>query len=111
MLGVQRNQLAPAATFDPVGAVPVISQKAFQSRQQEGTKSSLLGFDFLEKVIFEQPKKEFLSQILSLFRVVARAPDECINRVPIRLTHLPEGDDGAAGGIDAACLQNHAPMS
>src|SRR2546427_3132924 len=80
---VERKEGSAAAAFGRLAAVVFVDQETIQRGQQKGTKPALMRIKICKPVLFEQPRKKFLREVLRIFWSVAPLPYIRIEGVPV----------------------------
>jgi len=81
---VERNEGSAAAAFGRLAAVILVDQKAIQGGQQKGTKPARVRIEVCQPVLFEQPRKKFLREVLCILRSLAPLPSKRIHLAAAR---------------------------
>jgi hypothetical protein len=107
VLVVDRKHGASATALEGALASFFVGQEVLDRSQQVAAKPAVHRIRAADVPLFEQAREEALSQVAGVFRVVARAADESVDRVPVGFAECGEGFVGgsgirAHGGVDDA---------
>ena len=100
---VERKEGSAAAAFGRLAAVVFVDQETIQRGQQKGTKPALMRIKICKPVLFEQPRKKFLREILRIFWSVAPLPYIRIEGVPVGAAQLFQGLGSARRVASCSC--------
>jgi hypothetical protein len=92
-----------------MGLVPFVGEEMFHRRQQKRPKPSPMLISLGQPVPLQHPGKELLGEVLGVVRIVAGAPDEGVERIPVSGTEFFQGGLGL-GGIVAAGSEHDRPV-
>lgn len=106
---VERDRLLTVAALDCAGAVALVREKVLERNEEVGAEASLLAPDGVEVSAFEEAGKEFLGQVLGVFRAMTLSPNERIKWQPITAAKFLERL--LRRGRPALCRHHDAPVS
>src|SRR5258708_672609 len=108
---VDRNNLMPTASFEPVSPIVLVAQKILHRAEQKCTEPAFLLVCAAQRIFFKQMGKKTLDEILCFGRSVTPKSQKSVKGWPIRFTEIGKRFSCCFRWIGLSSAQNQRPIS